>query len=212
MPPMNVAVVNLKGGVGKSLVTIHLAGEGHTRGIRTLVADADVQRSALTWNDVAAEAGRSSPMVVGASSALAKQLPLLAAGFNLTIIDTPPRGDTMTRAALFVADVVLIPTGPSPTDFWALASTVELVQQAQALRPELRAYVLLNRLQPRQALSANARDALSHIGIPVLETTLGNRTAFAESLALGMSVSSHSPKSEAAGEMRRLFDEVRDAA
>lgn len=205
---MHVAVVNLKGGVGKSLVSLHLAGEAHARGRRTLVADADMQRSAMAWCDVAAERGRPGATVIGASSALATQLPALASSFDLTLIDTPPRGDVMTRAALFVADRVLIPTGPSPTDFWALASTVELVRQAQALRPDLRAYLLLNRMQPRQGLSAHARDALGHIGIPVLETSLGNRTAFAESLALGLTVTAHAPKSEAASEMRRLYDEV----
>lgn len=205
---MIVAVANLKGGVGKSLVALHLAGEAMARGLRTLVVDADVQRSALTWNDVAVEAGQSAPTVVGASQAMAKQLPGLAAGYDLTIIDTPPRGDVMTRAAFFVADAVVIPTGPAPTDFWALASTLELVQQAQALRPDLRAALLLNRLQTRQGLSMHAREALGHTGIPVLAATLGNRTAFAESLARGGTVASHDPTSVAADEVRALFNEV----
>lgn len=205
---MIVAVINLKGGVGKSLVSLHLAGEALARGQRTLLADADVQRSALTWNDVAVEAGRTAPTVIGASSAMAKQLPSLAADYDMTFVDTPPRGDLMTRAALFVADVVVIPTGPAPTDFWALATTVELVKQAQALRPELRAFLLLNRVRSRQNLSTHAREALEQTGLPVFETTFGDRTAFAEALALGMSVATHSPKSDAANEVRRLFDEV----
>lgn len=208
MRRMIVAVANLKGGVGKSLCALHLAGEAMARGLRTLVVDADVQRSALTWNDVAVEAGHAGPTVIGASQAMAKQLPGLAAGYDLTIIDTPPRGDVMTRAAFFVADSVIIPTGPAPTDFWALASTLELVHQALALRPDLRAALLLNRLQPRQGLSVHARDALASTGVAVLAATLGNRTAFAESLALGRTVATHDAKGAAAGEMRALFDEV----
>lgn len=208
MPGMIVAIANLKGGTGKSLVTLQLAGEALARGLRTLVVDADVQRSALTWNDVAVEAGHAAPTVVGASSAMAKQLPQLAAGYDVTFIDTPPRGDVMTRAAFFVADAVVVPTGPAPTDFWALASTLELVQQAQTLRPDLRAALLLNRLQPRQGLSAHARAALEQTGVPVLAATLGNRTAFAESLALGQTVSSHAPSSAAGQELRALFAEV----
>ena len=205
---MIVAIANLKGGVGKSLVALHMAGVGLSRGLKTLVVDADVQRSALTWNDVAVEQGHAAPTVIGASQAMAKQLPGLAAQYDLTVIDTPPRGDVMTRAAFFVADAVVIPTGPAPTDFWALASTLELVQQAQALRPDLRAALLLNRLQHRQSLSTHARQALGHTGIPVLTATLGNRTAFAESLALGQTVSTHAPQSTAALEMAALFDEV----
>ena len=205
---MIVAVANLKGGVGKSLVALQLAGEALRRGLRTLLVDADVQRSARTWNDVAAEAGHPAPTVVGASSAMAKQLPELAASYDVTFVDTPPRGDAMTRAALFVADAVVIPTGPAPTDFWALASTVELVQQAQALRPDLRAALLLNRLQPRQGLSHHARTALGTAGLPVLAASLGNRTAFAESLALGQTVAGQGEAGTAACEIRALFAEV----
>lgn len=212
MPAMIVAVGGLKGGIGKTLVSIHLAGEALVRGKKTLLADADVQRSALTWADIATEGKHPSPTTVGVSASLHKNLPPLAKGHDLTLVDCPPRGDVMTRAAMIIADIVVLPTGPAPTDFWALSGTVELVREAQALRPDLKAFLLLNRLQPRQNLSATAREALSTLEMPVLETTLGLRTAYAESLALGMTVATHSPRSEAAAEIRRLLDELTEAA
>jgi chromosome partitioning protein len=208
MRRMIVAVAGLKGGIGKTLVAVHLAGEAVARKRTTLLADADVQRSALTWADIAAEQKHTAPTVVGVSTSLHKQLPTLRKGYEIVIIDCPPRGDTLTRAAMVVADLVLLPTGPAPTDFWALTASVDLVKEAQALRPELKARILLNRLQARQHLSATARESLDAFGVPVLKASLGLRTAYAESMALGMSVATHSPKSEAAGEVRRLFDEI----
>jgi chromosome partitioning protein len=205
---MIIAIAGLKGGIGKTLVSVHLAGEALARGSRVLLADADPQRSALTWADVAAEAGQPSPTVIGVPASLHKQIPPLAAAHDVTIIDCPPRGDAMTRAAMMVADVVVLPTGPAPTDFWALSGSVAVVQEAQALRPDLRAVLVLNRLQPRQNLSASARAALEGFGLPVLASSLGMRTAYAESLACGMSVTAHSPGSSAALEVRALYSEI----
>jgi chromosome partitioning protein len=82
------------------------------------------------------------------------------------------------------------------------------VKEAQALRPELKAFILLNRLQARQSLSSTARESLDAFGLPVLKASLGMRTAYAEAMAHGLSVSAHAPRSEAAAEIRRLFDEI----
>src|SRR5262245_47562084 len=121
---MIVAVTGLKGGTGKSTIALHLAGEAQRRGLKTLVADADAQRTSLTWSDLASENGiSSSPTVIGVSTGLHKQLPELAAQYGFTVVDCAPRSDVTTRAALCIADVALIPTGPSPTDVWALSDT-----------------------------------------------------------------------------------------
>lgn len=209
---MIIAVAGLKGGVGKSSTSLHLAGEAQRRGKRVLVVDADVQRTAIMWADLALEAGRSVPTVIGMSTNLHKQLPALASQQDVTIIDLPPRADVLTRAALMTADVVVCPCAPSPTDVWATRGTVDLLEQAQALRPELRARLLLNRVQPRQRLSAGVRDVLATLGVPILEATLGFRTAYAEALAGGETVSTFAPGSAADVEVRALLDEIEGAA
>lgn len=83
-----------------------------------------------------------------------------------------------------------------------------LIREAEAVRPALRAVVLLTRLQARQAMSAQAREAVEALGLPVLTATLGLRTAFAEALAAGEGVASYAPTSIAADEVRALFDEI----
>jgi chromosome partitioning protein len=205
---MILTIANLKGGAGKTTTAVHLAAEGHKRGLRVLLADADPQRSALTWADLASEAGHAGPVVVGVSGNLHTTVPKMAGDYDLTIIDAPPRGDATTRAAVVVADMTVIPIGPSPVDVWAASATVALIREAEAVRPDLRAAVLLTRLQARQGLSAQAREATEALGLPVLLATMGLRTPFAEALAAGEGVASYAPTSTAADEVRALFDEL----
>jgi chromosome partitioning protein len=205
---MIVTIANLKGGAGKTTAAVHLAAEAHARGLRVLLCDADPQRSALTWAAVATEAGHDGPSVVGVSGNLHATVPKMAKDYDLAIVDAPPRGDAMTRAAVVVADVTVIPIGPSPVDVWAAGATVAIVREAEAMRPGLRASVLLTRLQARQSLSAQAREATEALGLPVLAATLGLRTPFAEALAAGEGVATYAPASTAADEVRALLDEL----
>jgi len=93
-------------------------------------------------------------------------------------------------------------------DAWALASSIALVAEAQALRPELRAAVLLTRLTSSTALSRGARGVVEGAGLPVLRAALGYRVAFAESLAAGQGVTTYAPGDLARLEVEHLADEL----
>ena len=94
--------------------------------------------------------------------------------FHVVLSKAPP-----FRAGLItVADVALLPCGASPADAWALASTLELVREAQILRRELFAYVFMTRIQRATALGRGARAVLSGLGIEVLDAELGYRVTF----------------------------------
>ena len=110
--------------------------------------------------------------------------------------------------ALMVADTVLLPCGPSAADAWALTTSVELVNEARALRPELEAFITITRKQVNTALSKGAREVLMQTGIPVLGTELGYRVAFAESIGAGLGVTTYAPRDAAAAEVRALVDEL----
>jgi chromosome partitioning protein len=199
-----------KGGSGKSTAALAVAAELHARGRRVLLVDADPQGTLRTWADVAAEQGHAAPTVVamGPSMYRADQLPRLAAGYDDVIIDAPPRHDEIQRAALMVADLVVLPCGPSPLDAWALVAGLDLVKRARALRPELRAVVLITRVQSRTSLGAGARETLNGSGLPVLATELGLRVAYQEAPAAGVGVTQYEPRGQAADEVRALVDEL----
>jgi chromosome partitioning protein len=174
------------------------------------VVDCDPQRSALTWSEVAAERHHEAPTVVAMASGLSKpgQLPELASGYHAVVLDCPPRRDDLVREVLMLATMALLPCGPGPTDVWALAESVDLVQKAQAIRPTLKAAIIITRKQPRTAIGRGTREALSAIGLPVLQTEVSYRVTWQESLAAGLAPSTYEPKSPAAEEVRALASEI----
>jgi len=203
-----IAVAGLKGGVGKSTIAVSLATELHTRGASVLLADADPQRSILTWAAQAAELEleHAAPTTVALHAGFHRpgQIP---DGYEWTIVDTPPQDGKGLRSALMVADVVLFPVQPGPFDAWRLGDAAEQLEEAQTVRPELAGAVVLNRMA-RTALAAGAREALAELGLPVLISTLGNRVAYAEAIAAGRGLTSYAPNSPAANEVRALTNEV----
>ena len=207
---MIVSFIGQKGGSGKTTAALAVAAELFARGRKVLVADADPQGSCRTWAAVAAEASRECPTVAGVGADLYKpnQLPTLAASYDDTIIDCPPRRAEIQRAALMVSELAIIPCGPSAVDAWAMSENVELVNAAQAVRPELRAVVLLTRIVGRTAIGKGAREVLSACGLPILVAELGYRVAYQEAPAAGQGPAQYAPSDPAADEIRALVDEL----
>lgn len=207
---MILALVSQKGGVGKSTLAVSIAWELQARGARVLAVDADPQGTLRVTGEVAAELGLKAPSIVALGKDLYRpdQLPQLAKAFDHVVIDTPGRLGDVQRAALMVADVALVPVGQSAADTWGVTETLEVVKQAQILRPELRAVLVLTRKLPRTALGRAARDVLAGAGLPLLtaETTL--RVAWQEALAAGAGVAQYAPQDAAALELRDLVDEL----
>jgi len=205
-----LALAGQKGGAGKSTVAISVVAELVARKRKVLLVDADPQGTARTWGDVASEAGHPLPTIVamGATLHRPEQLPRVAASYDHVVIDCPPRHGEIQRSALMVADLVLLPCGPSAADAWALTTSVELVTEARALRPDLEARIVITRKQVNTMLSKGAREVLTQTGIPVLSTELGYRVAFAESIGAGLGVTTYAPRDAAAAEVRGLVDEL----
>jgi chromosome partitioning protein len=162
------------------------------------------------WGECAASAGHRAPAVVamGGTMHRAGQLLPLAASYAVVVIDCPPRLGDIQRSALMVADLAVLPCGPSPADAWALAGTAELVAEAQAVRPALQACIVLTRKQGRTAVGHGARAVVATTGLSVCQTELGYRVAYQEMLAGGQGVTTYAPRDAAAKEVRALFEEL----
>jgi chromosome partitioning protein len=207
---MICAFVGQKGGSGKSTLAVCVAAELSARGHNVLLIDADPQATAVTWHDVATEAGHTAPTVVAMTGTLHKpnQLPRLATAYDHVIIDTPPRLGDVQRSAMMVADVALLPCGPSAPDAWALAESVKTITEATDYRPQLQAAIVINKKRAGTAAAKGAREALSSTGLQILASEIGLRQPFQEAVAAGLGVAAYAPKDVAAVEIRTLVDEL----
>ncbi len=175
-----------------------------------LLVDADPQSTTRTWAEVATEQGHPTPTVVAMGSTMHQkgQLPKVAKQFDITIIDGPPRHNDVQRSMLMVADKVVIPCGPSASDAWALAATLELLNEARIIRQKLDARILITRVKAGTAIGKGARDALKESGLPILKTELGDRVAYQEALAAGQGVTGYAPMDKSALEIKKLYREI----
>lgn len=205
-----VALVSPKGGVGKSTLAINLAAQWHEEGHHVLLADADPQGTVMTWASTAEECGANVPSCIGVGDNLRTALESLVGSHDVTVIDTPGRNGRRVRAALMLADVVLLPVGPSPADVWALGDAIETLMEARELRPELRCWLVVNK-GVRTRVGRAALDGLASSTVEIAPVAIGHRTLIPEAMAHGLGVASYAAGSVAAVELRRLAAHVADA-
>jgi len=173
---VRLAVVNLKGGTGKTTSAVALATALHSRG-RTLLVDADPQGSALAWSE---EAGFPFPTIGLPVRDIHTRLRQLGADYDHIVIDTPPGVPPIVRSSVMAADTVLIPLSPSGVELRQIGPTFELLADLEPHTPVLRA--LLTQVHPRTVASRVARDLLTEAEVPLLKHEVphrqGYRTAF----------------------------------
>jgi len=204
---MKIGLLNQKGGVGKTTLAVHIADAIARTKRSVLLIDADPQGSALDW--AAARSGAPLFPVAGLPKAsIHKELPSLAKGYDVVIIDGPPRVYDVARSAIMASDLVLIPVQPSPYDVWAAKEIVDLIHEATVYKPTLKAAFVINRKIVNTALGRDVSEALSDYPLPLMETAICQRVALAESAAQGQTVFETAPDNPAADEIRKLTKEI----
>lgn len=211
---MIVAVLNQKGGVGKTTLALNLAGRWAELGETVTVLDADPQASALDWAQARSHAGlpRGFGVVGLPRDTLHREAPDLARAARHVIIDGPPRVAPLLRSALLAADLVLVPVQPSPLDGWASAEMLRLIDEARTFRPELKARFVLNRCVTRTIIARDTALALAGQETAALTARVGQRVVFAQAMRTGRLAAECEAGGRAAREIAAVAAEIQGLA
>lgn len=204
-----IAVINQKGGVGKTTLAMLLAGTWGHQGRKVMVADADPQGTASQWS-AAGESDEPFPAAVvnvaQAGNKLHRELQKHVENYDLILIDCPPSVELQSQSALLVADLALVPIPPSPPALWGSRGIKLLIEKAEVINESLRAFIVFNMVK-RTALSRDVQTALDQFGLPHLQTKLRTLTAYEEAAAMGDTIQGVGAK-DAAKDIEALAAEI----
>lgn len=192
---MIIAVGNVKGGVGKTTLAVNIAISLARSGRDILLIDGDEQQTAMAFTELRntnlnGKAGYTAVALQGA--AIRTQVRQLAPKYTDIVIDVGGRDTGSLRAALTVADTVLIPVQPRSFDLWGVDQTADLVKEAREINDHLRAVTVLNAADPQGRDNDDAANALRDIqGLEYAPTPIIRRKAFPNAAASGLSVLEH---------------------
>jgi chromosome partitioning protein len=202
-----IAVAGRKGGIGKSTIVGNLAAEFAAMGHSVIVLDADPQHSLAVWG--AQGDGVLSRCVEKVKGGNAETLRAKARtaeqAADIVLIDTPPGMSDTTYQAALVADLVLLPCGPSPLDLFALKGALNLALKARAERRSKRPRIRLvpSRVMMNTNLGRGLSSSLEEMGKKVLPA-IGQRVVVAEAATSGLTACEYAPSSVAHMEFEKL--------
>jgi chromosome partitioning protein len=213
---MILVVGGTKGGSGKTLIATNLAILRAAEGRDLLLTDADEQGSAMDFTRQRQQRMKDGPgytAIQTREADVAVQVRQMAPKYGDIIIDVGGRDTASQRAALAVAETLLIPFSPTSVDLWTADTVVALLKDAHPFNPGIRAYAVLNKSFPRGSDNIEAgailREYPDHW--TYLDTPIGSRKAFSNAFGGGYAVTEQLPKDpKAIKEITRLYRHIFD--
>lgn len=205
-----IAILNQKGGSGKTTLATHLAQALKAQGGSVAILDTDPQASAQVWD--AANKEGSQFLIVGIQKAetLAKNVVQLSADW--IIVDGAGTLNAMAAAAIRVAQLVIIPCQPSPLDIWAASEVVQMVKDRQALTGGSPvAAFQVTRAKKGTQFAREVFDAIKEYELPMFHGAIHDRIEFSRAMAKGETVLETEPNGHGAWEINHLLKQILEA-
>ena len=210
-----VAVLNQKGGCGKTTIAVNLAAVLSELDCKAIVVDVDPQMSATKWakrsntgpltDDKFILSRDVHPLEMDNAKKFKSELSELSANAKIVLIDAPPELRETAMVLALISDVVLIPVTPSLLDVWAAQAAVEIATDARALKETDKPRVLLVPSKTQKTLlSQDLGVMLSKLGEPVSTVSITQRVALAECVIAGETIIDYANNSPAHREFQQL--------
>jgi chromosome partitioning protein len=200
--------VNQKGGVGKSTLSQNIADCLSRLGQKVLLIDADKQSTSSYWASLRSE--NRFTIVSMARENMAIDAMKIAADYDFAIIDGPPHADAISRSCIVASDLVIVPIEPGGASRWSSELTVSQLKEAQQFKPTLKCGFVVTRKITGTVLGRDARAMAADTGIPIFETEIEQRVAYAEALTMGQTIFEWGANAAAVREIQALTHELLD--
>jgi chromosome partitioning protein len=208
---MVISVTNLKGGVGKTTVSVNIAVGLALKDYSVCLVDSDrEQRSATEWRDNRTVASPQITVVSVSEKQFTSEIKALRDKFDIVLIDGVPQLSELAQYTIGVSDLVIIPITPSLIDYRGFETFYKKYKEIKTMKEEMggrvKGAVLINRVQ-RNRLVNEIPDAVQSYGITLFKSRLVDRLAYKDTFTEGLSVLEYKDE-KAKEETRLLIEEI----
>lgn len=223
---MVITIANTKGGSGKSTLALNLAIKLGIGGKEVLVIDTDSQASLIKFSNIRStkkdedsSAYKSKFVCVHRSGVggLSDTIKEMASKYEFLIIDTKATMNDEQKRALLLSDIALIPTTTSQIDLSELLAMFDYIKDIQVINESLRAFVVLNRINPNPFLRNEPKELKEFIqsykidkdlsGITIMDSILCDRVNYKRSISSGLGVAELESSDTCNVEFGAFYDE-----
>jgi len=209
---MITAFASVKGGTGKSTVVVNVAAELARLGRSVVIVDTDPLMTTAGWVQ---DRGRLAPEMPDVdatvlSGDLHAELLDWNRRYNHVLVDVGGHDSEELRSALTTAHLLVSPMRPTFTDLRTLPIMARRINEAMAYNKELYVRGVVTQA-PNQSNSTKVQETRGYLQqypeIPLFDTTLYNRTAYADAMPWGRGVVEWKD-SKAKAEVQVLVQEI----
>lgn len=205
-----IGILNQKGGSAKSTSCQNLAVAMSMRGYSVLIIDTDEQKTSMKWYEMRAKT-HPNPSVISIDTAAALQgnIATLSKAYDLVFIDGAAGVNALTSASIKICELVIVPVQPTLKDYQSTSETATMIRRRQEVSDGVpKAVFLMTRTKPRQKITRDFAEVLLDLGLPVLDSQLVERSAYATADLVAKSVVEYKPKSDAAADIHAIINEL----
>ena len=193
-----IGIIQVKGGAGRSTVATNLAGM-MSANKRVALIDCDMpQATSASWYSIRKANNEHGSLTIATAAdhtQLIAEIERLNADQDIIIIDAPPRIAEITRVALILSNLCLVPLGASLADIWATSDLLATIDQAKEHKPNVNVRILWNKFRPSTKSAKDlSLEVKEQLNLRVLGTKLGYRVAYSDAFGEGLTVTEWTDK------------------